>query len=440
MAKKKIFYKNFLALILGIIFGMALWKSNYNIDYYISLIEPFGTIFISMLNMIAIPLILLSLIVGVIKFPTKNFTKIGIKMILWYFLTSLLSTVVGFVIAFVVNPASNIYNQEAWKSLIDRNKAFDFSLQFNGSPNNLTSKLFTNPFNALSNGNLIAILTFSVCFAIALRLLLEFEKEKYLEKINSLISILEISKTAIFKVLNWIFEYSPLGIFALTSITFAKFGTSFTGPYLTISIAILFGTVFMILVAYPILMAIFLRINPFKILFKIKEAMIFAFATRNSLVTTPISLKVAKDNLKINEDFSSFAIPLSSTINVDGLCVKLPIFVILALNLFQMELRPTALIILILTITLVSMFSVSALDKSTAYLLSIFSPNSLNKNIMILFVVLQSIGLDANKISIICYLALGMNPILDMFEDLNNVTGDLVCTYCVAKHSGLIEE
>lgn len=440
MENKKFFYKNFLALILGIIFGTALWKSNYNIDYYISLVEPFGTIFISMLNMLAIPLILLSLIVGVIKFPTKKFTKLGLKMVLWYFLTSLLSTVVGFVIAFIVNPASNIYNQEAWKALVDRNRALEFSLKFNGSSNNLISKIFANPFDALANGNLIAILTFSVCFAIALRLLLEFEKEKYSEKINSLISILEISKTVIFKVLNWILEYSPLGIFALTSITFAKFGTSFTGPYLTISIAILLGTVFMILVAYPILMAIFLRINPFKILFKIKEAMVFAFANRNSLVTTPISLKVAKDNLKINEDFSSFAIPLGSTINVDGLCVKLPIFVILALNLFQMELRPTALIILILTITLVSMLSVSALDKSTAYLLSIFSPNSLNKNIMILFIVLQSIGLDANKISVICYLALGINPILDMFEALNNVTGDLICTYCVAKRSGLIEK
>ena len=250
------------------------------------------------------------------------------------------------------------------------------------------------------------------------------EKAEYSGKVKTLLEIIDVAKEAIFKIVDWILAYSPIGVFALTSVNFASYGSSLFGPYIKLTIGVVLGIVAMVLIVYPLMMAVTLKVNPFKVLMKIKEPMLTAFVTRSSAAALPVSLRVAKEDLKISENISSFALPLGSTINMDGVCIHLPMFAILAANMFGVKVTFVSLSVLVLTTVLASVGAGGVPGGS----------------LMLLFIILQNMKLSPDQIAIIVGLALGINPILDMFETMNNVTGDIVCTYSVAKLSGLVDE
>ena len=180
----------------------------------------------------------------------------------------------------------------------------------------------------------------------------------------------------------------------------------------------------MVFVVYSLMILIAVRKNPISVMLKMQDPMLTAFVTRSSAAALPVSLRVANETLHIDENLSSFSLPLGSTVNMDGVCVHLPMFAVLAANLFNVPLTFTSLFILVITTVLVSVGAGGVPGGS----------------LMLLFIILQNMNLDPAQIAIIVGLALGINPILDMFETMNNVTGDLVCTYCVAEMSGMVEE
>jgi proton glutamate symport protein len=150
--------------------------------------------------------------------------------------------------------------------------------------------------------------------------------------------------------------------------------------------------------------------------------MITAFSTRSSAATLPISLQTAIARLKIKKELAEFSLPLGATINMDGVCLHLPIFVILAANMFGIHLGFGAIVLIVLTTVIAAIGSGGVPGGS----------------LMLLFVVLSTLGLDKGQASLIIAMALGINPILDMFETMNNTTGDMVCTYIVAEKEDLI--
>ena len=426
MKKKKnnLVAQIFIAFILGLIVGIGLWLAKVDVSGYVKIASPFGQILVAMLKMIVIPVIFLSLIDGAASVPTKEFGKIGVKVIIWYFLTSLFAAVLGSVLAMGFNPGSGASQQAAWKELINTETASEIAAKSTGSLTDVLISMFQNPFQALAEGNFLAIIVFSIGFGLALKIISEREEGLYKEKVSSLLSLIDVAKEAIFKMVDWILAYSPIGVFALTSVNFSQYGSSLFGPYIKLTVGIVLGIFVMMFVVYPIMMAITLRVNPFTVLMKMREPMLTSFVTRSSAATLPVSLRVAKEELKISENISSFALPLGSTINMDGVCIHLPMFAILAANMFGAEVSFASLSVLVLTTVLASVGAGGVPGGS----------------LMLLFIILQNMGLNAGQISIIVGLALGINPILDMFETMNNVTGDLVCTYSVAKLSGLVDE
>jgi len=179
----------------------------------------------------------------------------------------------------------------------------------------------------------------------------------------------------------------------------------------------------MVFVVYSLLIFVVTRRSPYRVLKSIQEAMITAFITRSSAATLPVSMRVATDDLKIRNELVSFALPLGATINMDGVCVHLPMFAILAANMFGIELTTGSLVLLILTTVLASIGAGGVPGGS----------------LMLLFLILESLGLDSTQVAVIVALALGINPILDMFETANNVTGDLICTLTVADTEKMID-
>lgn len=426
---KKLIYKIIIAFILGLVVGLILWKSNMDVATYEKYVSPFGKVLVFMLKMIVIPVIFLSLISGAASLPTNQFGKIGLKVIIWYVLTSLLAAVSGSVLAVLFNPGGSESQKAQWADLMRSDSVIqsgDSALQSSGgSLVDVFLGMFKNPFDALASGDFLAIIVFSIAFGLALKIVLDTTNdEKMKGTIVTLLGLIDAAKEGIFKMVDWILAYTPIGVFALTSVNFALYGSLLFGPYVMLTLGVILGVLIMMFVIYPMIMAIAVRKNPFKFLMAIQEAMLTAFVTRSSAATLPVSLTVAQDDLKIKSGLSSFALPLGATVNMDGVCVHLPMFAVLASNMFGVELSFTSLAILVITTVLASVGAGGVPGGS----------------LMLLFIILQNMGLQADQIAIIVGLALGINPILDMFETMNNVTGDLVCTYSVAEMTGMIEQ
>ncbi len=425
---KKLVLKIIIAFIIGLIVGLVLWKSGANIDGYVKWVSPFGSILVSMLKMIVIPVIFLSLIAGAASLPTSQFGKIGIKVIVWYFVTSLFAAVAGSVIAVLFSPGGGEAQKAAWSEIMSSSsvqQAGEQALSKSGSSIiDVFLGMFKNPFAALANGDFLAIIVFAIGFGLAIKVVYDSTSDgKMKSGIEMLLSVLDAAKEGIFKMVDWILAYSPIGVFALTSVNFATYGSLLFGPYVMLTLGVILGVLSMMFIVYPLMMAVIVKKNPFKFLSAIQEAMLTAFVTRSSAATLPVSLTVAEDELHIKNSLSSFALPLGATINMDGVCVHLPMFAVLASNMFGVELGFGSLAILVITTVLASVGAGGVPGGS----------------LMLLFIILQNMGLDPSQIAIIVGLALGINPILDMFETMNNVTGDLVCTYSVAEMTGMIE-
>ncbi|MBS1454956.1 MAG: cation:dicarboxylase symporter family transporter, partial [Lentisphaeria bacterium] len=173
---------------------------------------------------------------------------------------------------------------------------------------------------------------------------------------------------------------------------------------------------------YPLFVLVICRENPYRVLAAVREPVLTAFLTRSSAAALPVSLRVADEELHIRNELSGFALPLGATINMDGVCIHLPVFAILAANIFGIPLGMGQIFVLILSVVFASIGTGGIPGGS----------------IFLLFMVLENMGLEAGRIATIVALAIGINPLLDMFETACNVAGDNIGNYVIARRNGMI--
>ncbi|UCG46595.1 MAG: dicarboxylate/amino acid:cation symporter [Phycisphaerales bacterium] len=389
-------------------------------------IRPFGQVFVHMLKMIVVPIIFFSLVVGASSLPIRRFGRIGVKVIGWYLFCSMLAAVLGTFIALAISPGSAT-DLAGWQSLAGANQEQADELtrqaETEGTLAQLLLNLFRNPFEALATGNFLPIIVFSILFGLAMRVLAEAGEQQQISQMKTLGRLLEACRDTMFKLVDWILEYSPIGVLALTIVNFGLYGPSIVGPYISVTAGVVLGIVVMVFAVYPTLLWVVTRQNPLRVLRRIREPMIMAFVTRSSAATLPVSIKTAEEDLKIHDELVSFSLPLGATINMDGVCVHLPMFAVLAANIFGIQLTRASLVVLVIT-TVLSSIGAGGVPGGS---------------LMLLFIILETMGLGPEQVTVIVALALGINPILDMFETMNNITGDLVCSYAVAANEGLVD-
>lgn len=389
-------------------------------------VMPFGQVFVQMLKMVVVPIIFFSLVVGASSLPIRRFGHIGVRVIAWYLVTSLFAAVLGTGLALAVNPGSGT-DLSAWQKLVQLKQAeagsVAGSVPTQGTLSQILLNLFRNPFEALAAGNFLPIIVFAILFGLAMRMLIESGDPERAKRLAMLGDLLEAAQETMFKIVDWILEYSPIGVFALTIVNFGLYGPSIVGPYVSVTLGIVVGILAMVFLVYSTLLWVVTGRSPLQTLKQIREPMIMAFITRSSAATLPVSIKTAEGKLGIHNELTSFSLPLGATINMDGVCVHLPMFAILAANMFGIELTLGSLVVLVITTVLASIGAGGVPGGS----------------LMLLFIILENLGLTPDQIAQVVALALGINPILDMFETMNNVTGDLVCTYAVATNQGLVE-
>jgi len=423
----------FVAFIAGSLLGGLCWLISSRsgqplMPALLPWVSPFGAVLINMLKMIVIPIIFFSLITGAASLPLKRFGAIGAKVIGWYLFTSLLATLVGVVLAIVINPGGGV-DLAGWEQLAGTvmNGVGDLKQQADKATGfaAILVNMFQNPFAALASGNFLPVIVFSILTGLGIRVSLEATNDPAaLNRLNALLDIVAALRDVMFKLVDWILEYSPIGVLALSFINFGVYGANIVGPYVRLTLGIILGILCMIFVFYSLLIALITRTNPFRLFKSIQEAMLTAFVTRSSAATLPVSMRVAADKLKVSGELAGFSLPLGATVNMDGVCVHLPMFAVLAANMFDVHLTASGLALLVITTVLASIGAGGVPGGS----------------LMLLFIILQPMGLEPGQVAVIVAIALGINPILDMFETANNVTGDLVCTYVVAKKEKLVEE
>lgn len=405
---------------LGIAFGLAASRfAPEALPRLLPVVSPFGAVLVSMLKMVVYPIIFFSLVLGAASMPLRSSGRIGGTVLAWYFATSLFATVFGVAMALALNPSMTAAAETASRYM-DGVRAMSANAAAGGFASFL-SGLFQNPFAALAEGRFLPIIVFAILFGLAARALLDAGKNR--ASVEAMLRTCDGVQHAAFKLIDWVMEYFPFGVFALTFCNFAENGTLLFGPYVRIVFCVLAGVSAMILVVYPLAVALLCRENPYRVLLRIRQALLTAFVTRSSAATLPVSFR-AMDSVGVPRSLSSFSLPLGATVNMDGVCVHLPVFVILAANMFGLHLSAGQLCVLVVSV----MFA------------SVGAGGIPGGSVFLLFMVLENLGLEPGQVATIVALALGINPVLDMFETCCNVAGDNICTYIVARRAGMIRD
>ena len=373
-------------------------------------LAPFGGVLVAMLKMVVYPIIFFSLVLGAASLPLRQSGKVGGTVVAWYALTSLFAAVLGVALALALNP-SMAQPETAATAHAAAAQAMAGKAQAGGTFAAFLVGLFVNPFEALAAGNFLPIIVFAILFGVAARCLLDGGDAQAAGPVRSLLAVCDGAQRVSFKLIDWVMLYFPIGVFALS---FAENGPLLFGPYVRIVACVMACVLAMIFVVYPAAIAVFRRENPFRVLARLRAPMLTAFVTRSSAATLPVSFR-AMDEAGVPRAISSFSLPLGATVNMDGVCVHLPVFAILAANMFGVQLSAVQLLTLVVSI----MFA------------SIGAGGVPGGSVFLLFMVLESMNLAPDQVAMIVALALGINPILDMFETCCNVTGDNVCTYIV---------
>jgi len=414
--------------VLGTAAGIALWAAGGDVAATVApWVSPFGAVFVNMLKMIVIPVVFATLIVGAASLPLKRFGRIGARVVLWYLATSLLAAIIGVVLALALDPGAGV-DLAGWEKLAgtlgDRPDELAASGAAGAGLVDIFLGMFANPFEALARGDFLPMIVFAILFGLGVRVCLEALEGEAAARFERLVELVEAVRDVLFRIVDWILEYAPIGVLALTTVNFGLYGPSIFGPYVKVVVGVIAAIAIVVLVGYAGLIAAVTRVNPYPVLGRMREAMLTAFVTRSSAATLPVSLQVAERDLGVREEVAAFSLPLGATINMDGVCVHLPMFAVLAANLFGFELGIGSLFFLVVTTVLAAIGAGGVPGGS----------------LMLLFLILDGLGLSADQVAVVVALALGVNPILDMFETANNVTGDLVCTWVVATTEGLVTE
>lgn len=387
----------------GVIFGPSMgW------------VKPFGDIFIRLLKMIVMPVIIFTLVVGAASIHPARLGRVGIKALAFYTVTTAFAVSLGLLFGNFFKPGKGMELAAAATAGPEKT-AFE--------PPSLLDTFMnivpTNPFAAVTEGNILPVIFFCLLFGIGLAYVKNSDKQEVRHAGETLFAFFNAGAEVMYLVVHWILQYAPIGVFALIAEVFGKQGAQAFGPLAMITGAIYAGYIIHIFIVYGTALSLF-RINPLRFFAKAKETTITGFVTRSSGGTLPVSLDIAEHKMGISRGVFSFSLPLGATINMDGTAIYqgvCAIFVGFAIG------SP---------LTFDNQLTVIA----TAVLASIGTAGVPGAGAIMLMMVLNSIGLKiepGTAVAAAYAMIFGIDALLDMGRTACNVTGDLAVTCIVAK-------
>ena len=439
-----------IGLVLGGVYAWFAVANNW-IHFTMDYINPFGNIFINLLKMIAVPLVLFSIISGIISL--KDITQLGrmgIKTLCLYLVTTLFSVSLGLVYVNIVKPGENQsleirtekrIEYEIWLSENPHVERVD-DINFLSDPNfsekitevrarikgeeitgwvadkvnkrakektkgplsALEDVFSSNIFRSLTDSKMLQIIFFGILFGAVLSMIPK-------EKAKPVMDLVEGLNEVFVKMVMVIMKAMPFFVFALMAGQIVKAAgsdpnkfTELMKFYLWYGGVVIAGLVTMAFIFYPIIVKIFTGLGFRKFLRSVKDAQITAFSTSSSVATLPVTMGCLENNLKVSKSTTSFVLPIGATVNMDGTSLYQGIAVVALAQFHMVDLSILQQLIIVGTATLASI-GAAAIPSA---------------GLILMMVVLESVGLNPLWIAII----FPIDRILDMCRTVVNVTGD----------------
>ena len=421
MKKLALHWKILLGMILGVAFGFLMVSFSGGKDIVQDWIKPFGTIFINALKLIAVPLILGSLITGVSDLKDiSKLSKMGGKTVLIYLITTVVAVTLGLILVNVVRPGESI-SEETRTELVS-----NYSQSTEKYKEEAASQKESGPLRALEdlvpdniigasgeNKNMLQVIFFAIFFGVGLILLPE-EKAKPVKDFFS--SFNEV----ILKMIDLIMLAAPYGVFALLAALIVESPSADLFKALGWYALTVVSGLFIMIVFYTALVMVFTGKKPKEFLNGISPAQLLAFSTSSSAATLPVTMERVHEHLGVDEEVSSFVLPIGATINMDGTSLYQAVAAVFIAQAFGMDLSLGVQLGIVATATLASIGSAAV-------------PGA---GMVMLVIVLAQAGIPEAGLALI----FAVDRPLDMCRTVVNVTGDATVSMLVAKSENKLSE
>ena len=396
--KLSLFTRIMIGFAAGIIVGLIFGEKA-------AVLNPLGTILTRLLTMVVAPLVFCLLVNAAADVGDgKKLGRMGVKTVICFLVSTAFAIVIGLVIANVMNVGTGVTIQQAAETA---EAAEDVSML-----DTLINIIPTNPFNALSEQNLLQIIFFALFLGFALM--------KLGDRGQALLNITKSGEEAMKYITGIVLEFTPYGVFGLMANVVGSNGPAILLPYIkTIAALYIAGFLYLITVQAGLMVGVIGRVSPVRFLKGMKEAMAFVFATCSSVATIPLNLKCAKD-IGVDEETANFVIPFGAVMNMNGTAIYEAVAIVFTAQIYGINLTFTQQVMVMLTATLASI--------GTAGI-----PGS---GLVMLTIVLSSVGLPMEAIGLLA----GIDRILNMGRVIPNIVGDAATAVIISRTEGTFND
>jgi len=411
-AEKKetpLYVKIFIALFAGIAFGYVLnfmgGVENEIINgYVLPFFQFIGDLFIKLIKMIVVPLVFFCIIDAALSLgDIKKLRSIGVKTIIWFLATGGISATIGLILANIIKPGHGLQLGTAETAMEVK--------ELPGIYQTLLDLIPSNPFQALTSGEMMQIIVFSLFLGFAI---ISIGKEA-----QQLCDIISLCSRTMFKVIDMILGIIPYGVFSLMTVALAKYGVAIFGPVLKFILTDYLACITMSIVGYSIFLSVIGKVNPMKFWRKAFEPWMIAFSTCTSSAALPVSMEVAPKKMGVPRDIASFVLPLGCTAQMNGTCAYFGIVVLFAAQLYGVELSIQQQIMLVVQATF----------------LSVGCAATPQIGLVISLTLMTQMGLPLDAYALVA----GIYRIIDQIHTSTNSVGDLVASVCISQMEGELD-
>ena len=400
MKKIGLAWQILIGLVLGIIVG-AIFFGNPNVASYL---QPIGDIFLRLIKMIVIPIVISSIIVGVASVgDTKKLGRLGGKTIIYFEIITTIAIIIGLFVANIFHPGSGVDMGALQKTDINSYVETASEVKSHGFADTFVNIVPSNIFAAFVEGNMLAIIFFSVLFGLGLTAIGERGKP--------VLAFFQGTADTMFYITNQIMKFAPFGVFALIGVTVSKFGLESLIPLGKLVITV-YGTMAFFIVVVLGLVARMVGVNIFNFIKLIKDELLLAYSTASSETVLPrIMEKVEK--FGVPKAISSFVIPTGYSFNLDGSTLYQALAAVFIAQMYGIQLSITDQISLMLVLMVTS--------KGIAGVPGV--------SFVVLLATLGTVGIPVEGLAFIA----GIDRILDMARTAVNVVGNSLAAVVIAK-------
>jgi Na+/H+-dicarboxylate symporter len=388
--KLKMHNQILIAIVAGVVVGLLLGDKAGHIKIV-------GDMFIRLLKMIIIPLILASMVAGIISIGNvRKLGRIGLRTFIYYTVTTVLAVLVVLVLVNLVRPGVGISIEQQVDSTGGEMPSV-VAIVEDIVPENL--------FAAMAQDKVLSIILFSLLLGVAI--------SSVGEKGRGLATVFQSVNAVMMKITGWIMRLAPFGVFALMAHTVGTLGLGVMRPLAVYMVTVIIGLGIHAVITLPALLFIFGRYSPLRFIKDVFSAVATAFSTASSAATLPITMECVEENAGVSNKVASFVLPLGATVNMDGTALYEAVAAMFIAQAYGISLTLGQQLIIMLTATLASIGAAAI-------------PGA---GLVTMVIVLKAVNLPLEGIGMI----LAVDRLLDMLRTAVNVWGDACGTVVVAR-------